>query len=481
MTTTSYRVRGAGSLMPALQPLALLTMALLTWQPVIGQAAQVPQANEAPLRTVLEVSPARVPDPVLKYRLFPGYGERRPGNAAVFYGKVTAEQRFYFRQEYWEAWNELNELSAEDKLASPKLDQFAVALGYAMLRDGALCDDCDWQHPLRDENALAVLLPEVQQTRSFARLLVPQAIFQIREQNLNGCIETLQTGFVLGVNVAKTPILVSKLVGIAIHGMMREPLELLIEQPGTPSLYWAMAHFPRPLIDLRDALEAEADVMLRHMPGMDEIDSEATDPAFWARQYARFLEFGEYLGADSRLGTDQPLANVAMAMVRYPEAKQVLLDSGWTQESVDQLPVGKCLLLAEQARHRDLAQSAAALASLPWHQVTPELLASDSAGQYTLMADVLQSAVAQIRTAQMRTERWWAALQTVEALRHYAATHDGQLPDSLDQLTETPAPDDPATGKPFEYQRDGNVAIIEGPDLEPQLPFGYEVRLRPAK
>ena len=42
----------------------------------------------------------------------------------------------------------------------------------------------------------------------------------------------------------------------------------------------------------------------------------------------------------------------------------------------------------------------------------------------------------------------------------YAAAHGGALPDKLSQVTMAPIPDDPATGKPFEYQRDGDRATL---------------------
>jgi hypothetical protein len=61
-----------------------------------------------------------------------------------------------------------------------------------------------------------------------------------------------------------------------------------------------------------------------------------------------------------------------------------------------------------------------------------------------------------------------AALRVVEALRHYAATHDGKLPDNLSRLSETPIANDPFTGKPFGYERadDGVGFRLIAPDVE---------------
>ena len=49
----------------------------------------------------------------------------------------------------------------------------------------------------------------------------------------------------------------------------------------------------------------------------------------------------------------------------------------------------------------------------------------------------------------------------VEALRLYAHSHNGCLPEKLDEMTEVPIPDDPVTGKPFVYRLDGATATIE--------------------
>ena len=64
-----------------------------------------------------------------------------------------------------------------------------------------------------------------------------------------------------------------------------------------------------------------------------------------------------------------------------------------------------------------------------------------------------------------RFERRVAALSVVEAVRHYAATHDGKAPASLEVLTETPAPDDPFTGKPFEYKVDAEGFQVSAPGI----------------
>jgi hypothetical protein len=76
-----------------------------------------------------------------------------------------------------------------------------------------------------------------------------------------------------------------------------------------------------------------------------------------------------------------------------------------------------------------------------------------------------------------RLDRTLDALTDVEAIRSYAAANDGQFPPTLDQITSTPAPDNPRTGKPFHYSVQGNTATLS--DLEtPEFPLNYTIRIR---
>ena len=74
------------------------------------------------------------------------------------------------------------------------------------------------------------------------------------------------------------------------------------------------------------------------------------------------------------------------------------------------------------------------------------------------------------------------ALRTVEAIRHYAATHGGNLPQSLDQIVDTPVPNDLLTGQPFQYQVADGAASLSAPSIEVQGKqigaIGYRIVLR---
>jgi hypothetical protein len=80
-----------------------------------------------------------------------------------------------------------------------------------------------------------------------------------------------------------------------------------------------------------------------------------------------------------------------------------------------------------------------------------------------VLATLLLPAVQKVFFAQTRLDRRIAALRCVEALRMYAAAHDGRLPATLSDISEVPIPIDPVTGKAFEYKVMGEKAFLYAP------------------
>ena len=81
------------------------------------------------------------------------------------------------------------------------------------------------------------------------------------------------------------------------------------------------------------------------------------------------------------------------------------------------------------------------------------------------------------RTVQTRAQQKIALLQTIEAIRMYAAANASKLPASLSELPY-PAPNDPITGQPFGYKVDGEHALLSG---EPTPRLQYRFKLSFAK
>jgi hypothetical protein len=72
-----------------------------------------------------------------------------------------------------------------------------------------------------------------------------------------------------------------------------------------------------------------------------------------------------------------------------------------------------------------------------------------------------------LRLVAKRLDNYVNALQAVEAIRHYAATHDGQLPKKLSDIADLQVPNDLMSGKPFQYR-----PTADGAELQSAVPEG---------
>ena len=96
----------------------------------------------------------------------------------------------------------------------------------------------------------------------------------------------------------------------------------------------------------------------------------------------------------------------------------------------------------------------------------------------------LKPAHERVRMIMNRLDRHVAALQCVEALRLYAAAHDGKFPKELSSITEVPVPNDPVMQKPFVYRCTGPNAVLEAPapkGATEREAIRYELKLKEGK
>ena len=88
-------------------------------------------------------------------------------------------------------------------------------------------------------------------------------------------------------------------------------------------------------------------------------------------------------------------------------------------------------------------------------------------------------AILAAKQAEIRSEWTFAMLRIFEAMRLYAATHDGQWPERSSDITDVPIPVNPVDGKPFVYQRQGNKAILTSEKGPKNVPWHHEITLMP--
>jgi hypothetical protein len=324
-----------------------------------------------------------------------------------------------------------------------------------------------------------------------------RARVQLVEGQYDKAVYTLQTGYALGRHVSHGPTLIQGLVGIAIVSIMNKQVEEFVQQPGAPNLYWSLADLPRPLIDLRRPMQGERLMVEALLPGLSELLADAQRRPLTTHEIQAYLDRIAYTGqqlAMRGLDTLRLRAAVFAAQV-YPEAKEFLLSQGRKADDVDKLPVVQVALLYALHAYERSFDDLRKWMNLPYWQAEERLKKAESERRKrseegvrdaTILADLFLPAIEKVLLAGHRVDRQVAALRVVEAIRLYAADHEGKLPARLDEIRDVPVPRDPITGRAFQYRVEGSKAYLTSPQVA-AIPAAdpanirYEISLRPEK
>jgi hypothetical protein len=469
----------------------LLCIPVLAAFALPSQAQQQAASGETVIR--LTVQPMGEPKPALRYMLLPELREMNPGNPIQNYLKCFSEQQnFFFNKESCDRRDKLLAMPLKELPAQELQDYGKFALRQADW--AARLDKPDWQILLKlKTDGIGLLLPDVQQMRTLAIALKVRFRAEVALHHYDDAIRTAKTMFALSRHMTESPLFISDLVGIAIAFVAIDPLQEMLEQPGCPNLYWALTNLPSPLVSIELGMQGERAYIpgefidldfkapmsedqinrtIAHVDklwGLELIEGNKKDDGFRTRQFL-----------DART-KDEKVLNAA---------RQRLVEFGQPEERVSRFPPDQVILLDEmreyEARHDDLLKI---LILPPWQferlwkpleaWSTPK---KGNAMDRSLFADLLLPAVHKVRRAQGRLEQRIALLRHVEALRLYAAEHDGKLPATLDEIG-VPLPVDPFTGKPFPYKVEGPTAHLRGtppPGTEKEAPFNvrFEVTMQ---
>jgi hypothetical protein len=475
-------------------PTVLAIAAAVAGQTVWLRTAAAEDDRYPPVKIVLH--PAAEPKPALKYRLFPDILDRKPGNAAVVYGKVRAEQETLFHDK--ELWEKIGNGAAKAPLADLRKEKGALR-DLLTMRGGAFyyldraarCQYCDWQLPIGEpgQSVYAIMLPEVQEMRRFAWLLEVRARLQIADGKYDEAVRTLQTGYAMSKHVGDGPFLVQSLVGLACSSMMSDQVREFIQQPDAPNLYWALTSLPRPLVDLRPAMETEMEAVYLSLPELRDLKEKGPRSHDWRnladwelreldrkertpQEWQRLVEKTTYRFCDFEPLSEQasPLAVLGLTLRNYPEVKRFLIARGHGAAEVEAMPVPKVVMLYTMAHYEELRDETFKWLNVPYAEARPGLEIADKrlkdafAGKTEIipLAGMLLPALTAVNNARARHERDFAVLRVFETLRLYGASHN-RLPDRLSDITEVPIPADPVTGNPFVYTRSGDTARLEAP------------------
>jgi hypothetical protein len=415
--------------------------------------------------------------------------ERTPGNAAVHYGKVMAEEIPFFAnqqlREDYRRWLEtpFDELR-RDGVKMPSLGSIEDALHRA-----ARCKYCDWQLPIGREPYYPMLLPDAQQSRDFGRILAARARLQMIDGEIDEALHTLQAGYALGRHVATGETIVNSLIGLAICSDMNRQLMDLIQLSDAPNLYWALTTLPAPMIDMRDGIEVDALGVELSFPEMKDLENAERSTDQWRELFHRFArQMHEWTAVGNKDEADHLMSAEELDKTcerMRPVAKLYLSMHGIPGDKLEKMAVHQIALIYTVRLRRALMDDAVKYVQLPYPQAIAGIKAAiedatsvSQSGREIIPVLVLSLNVFRsARPAQARVEREFAMLRLVEALRMHAAGHQGNLPAKLSDISEVPVPDDPVTGVPFEYQLDGDVALIHSPAIPNAAPFAYAISM----
>lgn len=446
-----------------------------------GRSAQQPEPTETLIP--LKVQAARAPKPALRYQLLPELREVQPGNAILGYLKCFMEQNHFFHSKEAEAERERLEAMPLKELAKQKLLGYG---GVALRRadEAARLDNPDWQTllPLR-RDGVGLLVPEVQQLRMLARDLAIRFRIEVAGGRFDDALTTAKTLFALSRHLGEHPILIGDLVAVAIANYTIGPLEEMLQQPGCPNLYWALTDLPHPFIDLRRGMQGERMILTKEFSALDE-QVPMTDQQL--KKITDQFQSGFFdLGPKGPKETSwKELWARAKDATYLQAAQRRLTEYGLSEENLKQFPPLQIVLLDGKLTYETWRDEIAKGFSLPYWQAAPLL----NAGRARMLKEESPFAklipnLAGVRMSQARLEQRFALLRCVEALRLHAADHDGKLPAKLSDV-QVPLPDDPVTGRPFQYQVDGDTASLRStppPGMEKHPVFRVHYRVTMVK
>lgn len=457
--------------------IALLTFAVGAHAQIVALPATAPtQPAPHPDVTIytLTLHPMAPPRPALKYTLLPMPVDRTPGNAAALYYQAalnSADSRIRPTTQqsdpvYDAVFVPLEKLPRAE--AAEWLKRQAAAL--ALVDLAATRDDCRWEVPWR-EQGFATTLPQFQELRSLSMVLALRFRTELADRRFDQAARTLQSGFGMVRATRNGDFLVESLVGVGVGAIFCDRLREWSGAPGAPNLYWALADLPRPMVSLQRGMEVERDLALRVLPTLAKVRNgglTAEDGEKLRDEVLMAMSGSLY----ERQPTPAERVGVGLLMTASAmRAKVYLLECGRATREVQEMEPAQALGLFWLETYERWFDELSKWDQLPYWLACEGAQRSYKAYLETAAHEPLQgminpalmfmASLDQAHTVAARLDRELAMFQCIEALRAYAAAHGGKLPGRLEDMTDTPAPRDPMTNKPFEYRANGNSAVLD--------------------
>ncbi len=439
-----------------------------------------------------DLRPVGPPVPALLYQLAFDPAERRPGSGAAEYFQAAmlltdAEQKRV--DEALDA-DAAGNMTAFDRAtaalsADPRVTTILDLLDDAGRRDsGGL--DAAWR-----DVGVDALMPQLNPMRALANLLRVRGRQLARTGGVEEAIGTVRLTYQLARAVGDGGPLICGMVGVGIAAIGDEGLAKLMDRPDGPNLYWALATMPDPVVSFRRSMDAERRLQAGSMPASATARTADARPGDWdfmlnaSEGVRRGPGHAGPTTAPSSMMSAADTAFVAAFVSAHPEVAGYYARRH-VEDAAAAAKVDPAILYATYVvgRFQDGSDEFYKLLGQPYPvliRMTNGLAAADQKeglDRFNLFALLVPSLARSVKGF-AQGDRTRAALTAVEALRSYAAAHGGRLPDRLADVTDTPVPDNPVTGRPFEYRLGNGTATLGDHDpLLADRPLEYTVRIR---
>ncbi|MBC8356290.1 MAG: hypothetical protein H8E66_30290 [Planctomycetes bacterium] len=463
----------------------------------------------------MTLTPRAESNPALKHQLLADDFNMLDGNAATYYLKAQG----FFEQtvardrltEFYEKSRERSRLESKPfgelpphnwlsmhpgELPIEEVKEFLTLTAFQprFLKEAAARRRFDLDRNIQGvDDPIGYLLPAIQSMREIARIQSLRCKVAIAEGRLDDAIEILRQQYALARHLGHDDFLVTNLVGMAIASIAWSDALTFVQQADAPNLYWALASLPRPLVDVSHAMSVERHFLYLQLKVLREVDESPRPVGYWQDFLDRLIPQIRTLASDFGIAK-QDTETVRAMMVgyiaaSYPGAKRYLIeDLGLSREQVEAYPTAQVVFLA-MVRYYDSArdyyfkwirvpywQSRSVIDDPSFNENSRR--SADRVGWSSAPTQILLPAVLAVQRAAARNEQKIALLQTVEAIRMYGAAHEGKLPPNLNDLP-VPAPMEPFTGKPLDYEFHSKYAVLNGhamPGLQYRLVLRFATK-----
>ena len=422
-----------------------------------------------PVEIVLALHPARIDPFAAPPRLLPADPDLKPGNAAVVLNGLMAE-----RQGYWSVWDTIYD-DARLTVGDPRIAATDVAgIIPDMIRAG-LIRDADWNHPVREVGA-NVYLGDMQMVRGLLERPLTIWIKQkLAEHDLTAATEGIRTQIACARHMGNAPFLITAMQAHAVGTVAIDNLEYLVAQSGCPNLRWSLSVLPPLLFDAPSMLEWHTRLLELSLPRLKLGIPHDSDLEAWQQIASDYFDLIE----DSK-NPLTPEQRADLILRCAPLTRERLVRRGLlSADAAMAISPETAVMRAILDHHADIGRQMRLAWALPPSEAIGQLAKLDGLpGAWDFGIDSWPLANGFLKDFLFFEgfSRRTAMLETVDSLRHHAATHDGELPAALADL-EYAARRDPVAGLPFTYIRGDapTTATLSMPDI-PGLPDDSQQR-----